>query len=237
MENAISKKLSSDLDTSIDKLFDTMAKKEMEYKAQNENFTTIHNYYTSSKNDVTKTNLDISAQKQIIEMMHNQIQALNGYRGEITDVRELKELEDNYQLLNRRTTIQEQALTHIQRQLRDFISQVLIENSLFCWKLNLFVVQVNDYEKQINQLKPQLIAIQTERLYYNQLLLNRGIQGADIIMELHKRLGPSPTAPTIEDRVSGELPVSRETSHTVNSLFIEVQGTSIFFQEIDIYTN
>ena len=124
MENPISKKLSSDLDTSVDKLFDTLAKKEMEYKTQNENFTTIHNYYTSSKNDVTKTNVDISAQKQIIEMMRNQIQALNGYRGEITDVRELKELEDNYQLLNRRTTIQEQALNHIQRQLRDFISQV-----------------------------------------------------------------------------------------------------------------
>ena len=131
MENPISKKLSSDLDTSIDKLFDILAKKETEYKTQNENFTTIHKYYTSSKNDVTKTNLDISAQNQIIEMMRNQIQALNGYRGDITDVRELKELEDNYQLLNRRTTIQEQALNHIQRQLRDFISQVLIE-SCFC---------------------------------------------------------------------------------------------------------
>ncbi|KAI6649291.1 Phosphatidylinositol 3-kinase regulatory subunit gamma-like [Oopsacas minuta] len=180
LENPISKKLSSDLDTSVEKLFDALAKKELEFKTQNENFTVIHNYYSSSKNDVAKANIEISAQKQIIEMMHNQIQALNGYRTEITDVRELKELEDNYQLLSRRTTIQEQALTHIQKQLRDFI------------------LQVNDFEKQINQLKPQLIAIQRDRLYYNQLLLDRGIQGADIMLDLHKRSGL--VTPAVESR-------------------------------------
>ena len=132
LEFPISKKLSSDLDTSIDKLFDALAKKEAEYKTQNDNFTAIHNYYTSSKNDVAKTNVDISAQKQVIEMMHNQIQALNGYRGEISEVREVKEMEDNYQLLSRRTAIQEQALTHIQRELRDFISQVLTNSVYNC---------------------------------------------------------------------------------------------------------
>ena len=124
LEHPISKKISSDQESSVEKLFEILAQKEAEYKAQNDNFTAIHNYYTSSKNDVAKAKIDISAQKQIIEMMRNQLQALNGYRSEVSD-KQQKELEENYQLLSRRTTIQEQALMHIQKNHRDFNSQVI----------------------------------------------------------------------------------------------------------------
>ena len=74
-------------------------------------------------------------------------------------------------------------------------------------RLSILLLQVNDYEKQINQLKPQLIAIQEERQRYHSLIQNRGIQAGDITIELHKRLGlgPAPSQSQAEARVRGEI--------------------------------